>query len=726
MLLFLWACASTSKSPVVHRIRFHGNGGIFSDTSDANIRRAMKQKENQNFSFLAPDLWMSPYQERMIKDDAHRIETWYAHQGYFQAKFLGWNLQNYPALFSSRPHLYIEGHVHEGEAALIRNIEIQTDLFGSQRKYLSRWVSIKQNDIFRMEDVTYSEVLLQEFLQGRGYAQATVEANIQVWPEVCSNLKYHQGLCVISNMKAHCPKNKKEICLDLQKRIHKCEENMTCIRKIPYESFVKEEAGTVVDITYDIKTGPSYRFGEIHIEGDTRVPLEPLLDKMIFEAKIKPGGKFQIQKLYEAQELIYAMGLFSVVNIKPNFEEESALAHITIELSEALPGEANLGVGGEKEPSRLGLNILARLTHQNLMNRLIQLNWRNEFGYGFLTQTGETNRQFRHGPLGESELRILFPNLYRTWLSFDTTLLGEWGIQQNYNFAFVTLEPSLQFRIPFSFLQADFLTFGIGYLLSYRHYFNVQEAAPDIVPYFLTGLQQEFTLDGRDNTISTSRGHYLSVNVSEEYLISQTQGLLVRGSIEHRLYQPLQDLLLFRFNRTSLRQVLKNRGIDISQLPGVIAARWSIGALNISSPGEYLVPRDTRFFLGGGTDVRGWRPFVLGPYQCRTSTSCIQNGVQLSDDIVPSGGRLRFFTNLEYRYYTPAGYGFVIFADSGRVWQNIENFDLGTLETTVGLGLRYKSSIGPFRFDIAYRLGDNPYFQQESKWGWHIALYEMF
>ena len=154
--------------------------------------------------------------------------------------------------------------------------------------------------------------------------------------------------------------------------------------------------------------------------------------------------------------------------------------------------------------------------------------------------------------------------------------------------------------------------------------------------------------------------------------------------------------------------------------------RWSMGLLGAKSAEDYTIPVDTRFFLGGGTDVRGWRPFALGPYRCQDNVVCEEDGIQLSDETIPTGGRLRMFTNFEYRYYTTGGYGIVVFADSGRVWQKIKKFDLGSLQTTIGIGLRYKSSIGPFRFDIAYRLGDNSYFRQEPKWAWHIALYELF
>ena len=132
------------------------------------------------------------------------------------------------------------------------------------------------------------------------------------------------------------------------------------------------------------------------------------------------------------------------------------------------------------------------------------------------------------------------------------------------------------------------------------------------------------------------------------------------------------------------------------------------------------------FVLGGGSDVRGWAPFRLGPYRCPDGVTCIQDGVQLSQDIIPLGGLLRLFGNIEARYYTPTGYGIVFFFDAGRVFSTPEDWSLESLEYSAGIGLRYKSSIGPFRLDIARRMSENSYFQEEPRWAFHLALSESF
>ena len=147
-MLFFIACASTPKSPVVHQVSFQGNGGYWSDTNDENLRGAMFQKTNKPFAFLAPELWMVPFESDSLDDDAQRIKIWYAHHGYFEAQFQGWDIVEYPSIFSGRPHVTIEGLIDEGEPAYVRSVQIKGDMYGQLRRQLSRIHTIKKGDVF--------------------------------------------------------------------------------------------------------------------------------------------------------------------------------------------------------------------------------------------------------------------------------------------------------------------------------------------------------------------------------------------------------------------------------------------------------------------------------------------------------------------------------------------------------------------------------------------------
>ena len=136
--------------------------------------------------------------------------------------------------------------------------------------------------------------------------------------------------------------------------------------------------------------------------------------------------------------------------------------------------------------------------------------------------------------------------------------------------------------------------------------------------------------------------------------------------------------------------------------------------------------------LGGGGDVRGFRAFHLGPYDCKYAepsddlSCCTSQGIQSNQSVQPIGGRLQFYTNVEYRYYSDLGYGFVVFHDMGRVWENIDDISFAGLQHAIGAGLRYKSTIGPIRLDVARRVFVDPVFAEEPKWTVHVDISESF
>lgn len=722
-MIFLFACLSSSKTPVVESISFHGNGGYWSATNDEQLRNAMKQKSNRAFAFLAPDLWMSPYNINDLDQDGQRLEVWYAHHGYFDAKFQGWNQSVVPSLFSLRPHVRLEGMVSEGTAAHIRTIDVRGEMYGTLRRGLQGIAKAYKDTVFSLEEIEYVEEMLQTYLYERSYATAKIKTEILVWPNDCMDVRYHQGQCIIANLEAYC----RTECREEIQRIERCGTDNACITQVPYKKWMKKEESTVVDVHFDVDIGASYRFGEIHIHGETNVPLEAVLDKVVQEAQVRPGSSYKLDKIYRAQEVLYNMGLFSVVNIIPTYDESAELVRIDIELEQTSFADLNLGIGAENDLGNLGVHLLGEFNHNNLWNRLMQARWKNELGYAWLPQNADSGGfDFQHGFVGTSQLQFLVPNVYRSLLSFDGVLLGEAGLKPGYQFGLLVFQPSLRYLLPIPGKKIGFCTLRFGYELSYRFYFQEEESVKDtLFPYVLSTIQQEVILDSRDKAVYTSGGQYLSMNFERSSALYGDTPSFHRVSFEHRAFLLLDSLYSVYLGKSTIRKHLKKRGIEPISIPITMAFRWA-GGLLLPREETGVIPFDDLFVLGGGSDVRGWSPFRLGPYRCPDDVICMQDGVQLSKDIIPMGGLLRVFGNLEARYYTPAGYGAVLFLDAGRVFSTPEDWRLDALEYSAGIGLRYKSSIGPFRLDIARRLGNNTYFQEEPRWAFHLALSESF
>jgi len=116
-----------------------------------------------------------------------------------------------------------------------------------------------------------------------------------------------------------------------------------------------------------------------------------------------------------------------------------------------------------------------------------------------------------------------------------------------------------------------------------------------------------------------------------------------------------------------------------------------------------LLPLQERMYAGGTSTVRGFENRDIGP---RTRKR------HLTDDFA-LGGELRWVTNTEIKYRASElvrVYGFV---DTGGVWYDASDFDLGDVKASVGLGLGFNiPKMGPIRVDYGYPI--NPDGEQGS------------
>ena len=69
-----------------------------------------------------------------------------------------------------------------------------------------------------------------------------------------------------------------------------------------------------------------------------------------------------------------------------------------------------------------------------------------------------------------------------------------------------------------------------------------------------------------------------------------------------------------------------------------------------------------------------------------------------------TGGAGLVIVNAEVRLPLFRGFGMVGFVDAGNVFTRTSAIDLGRLRSAVGVGLRYKSPIGPIRVDLGFKV----------------------
>ena len=121
-----------------------------------------------------------------------------------------------------------------------------------------------------------------------------------------------------------------------------------------------------------------------------------------------------------------------------------------------------------------------------------------------------------------------------------------------------------------------------------------------------------------------------------------------------------------------------------------------------------FVPIADRFFAGGTGTVRGYDTRDVGPRVHEFKFLWHEFGSR-----VPVGGELRLVNNLELKYKINETFRVYTFVDSGGVWEEASDFDLGDVKYSTGIGFGVDiPKMGPIRIDYGFPL--NPDEDQGS------------
>jgi outer membrane protein insertion porin family len=145
----------------------------------------------------------------------------------------------------------------------------------------------------------------------------------------------------------------------------------------------------------------------------------------------------------------------------------------------------------------------------------------------------------------------------------------------------------------------------------------------------------------------------------------------------------------------------------------VLALRILGGFMNTLG-GSRATPVEERFYAGGSYSVRGWERQELGPRRTDPGTG----------RRIPIGGNSKLVGGAEVRYPIYRRLTGALLQDFGNVWEKWNGFDLLSLKYSLGLGLRYKTPIGPVRLDVARKI--NKQFSEEDDYKIHISIGHAF
>lgn len=724
---------------VVRKVTFEGNGSVAggflgsnSGISDYTLQGAMVQGHNGRMVWLAPARRRVYLDDEELRLDAWRLETWYAHHGYFNAYFLGWDVtvvQERRGLFRA-PAVRITGRINEGEPTLVG---APPDMEGPGIEWLgfedlSSRVSrpllnrirnrspLQSGQTFTVAALNATEAVTMSIMVENTFARAKVDSEVDIYAQ--SNSAHVQIVT---------------------------------------------------------EPGPSCTFGELELVGSFDIPREIILAEIAF----KEGEPYKASKLNETQQRLFSLGAFSVVNVIPLIaESEGSEIPVTISLTERKPKQLQIGGGLLSESSKQSVYGSTTFQHVNLGNRLIRFDGELTAGYAVigawdLVDSNNTEERFDvsdQGVIYGAEGTLRYPRAFGLpKLSLELSGGAEKVIDVNYAYFSPEIAPGLSIKINKPLMLQ--LSYQLS-LYTYSKYDDGTQSSARFAPEIgervtLSELNQSLIVNTRDNPLSTRKGFYGLYEVTEAGGLLQGTYSFLRLHADQRIFLDMKGIGNLSFGKDEFGNPRRLRQI-IGWSPDLVFAGRASGGLIIpyGEVSEQLVPLQERMYLGGSSDVRGWSRNLLGPYTCDNSPEIdrfggtlldrIQDPAQLgygcsnskgyagiNDSVVPIGGLYAMNFSLELRrYFVDDTYGLVVFGDMGMVfldqdelvsewnrWRDSRpNLSAGDpfLAPTVGLGLRYNTPIGPVRVDGGYRLDNDERYLFEQKFRFHLALGETF
>ncbi|SNR62531.1 BamA/OMP85 family outer membrane protein [Desulfurobacterium atlanticum] len=161
----------------------------------------------------------------------------------------------------------------------------------------------------------------------------------------------------------------------------------------------------------------------------------------------------------------------------------------------------------------------------------------------------------------------------------------------------------------------------------------------------------------------------------------------------HRIYNKLAytggllggdaSYFLFELKGLKLKPFFKNK----------LIAALRIGTGYIKPLKENGVPIQDKFYLGGAESIRGYRYGTISP---------------VDSDGNYIGGDFYSLFSFELRYNFLSSVQLATFYDAGQVFPEIGDFTFNNWYSSVGIGFRYLTPVGPLRVDYGYKLKKIP------------------
>jgi outer membrane protein assembly complex protein YaeT len=502
-----------------------------------------------------------------------------------------------------------------------------------------------------------------------------------------------------------------------------------------FEAAAKPDGENRMDVTFTIHEGERFYVDRVLVSG--REFTKPYV--VDHELQVVADDDLSQIDLLDTQKKLYDLGIFSQVDTAvQNPEGTETRKNVLVQVQEAKRYTFNYGLGFEFQTGQPGTSSSQSSTtgsgskNQNPLGSSgvsplasLDVSRLNFLGRAHTVTFGSRVGRLQQRGLISYEAPRWFnnPNLKLTFTGFfDHTL-------DVTTFTSQRLEGAVQVGQLLSKRGDGTPISTIAYRFNYRLVKATNVLIdPNLVPLLSLPVRIGepgfgYIRNRRDNDLETTRGSYITVDagVAAHYFGSEADfsRVLIQNSTYHPFGKQQRHQLVFA--RSTRVGVENPFGDTIITQPG-----------EVTSGTPTLIPLPERFLMGGGNSHRGFGLNQAGPRDPLTG--------------FPLGGSALFLNNFEVRFPPPTlpwvqdNLSFAVFHDMGNVFTNGNHMvdsllhwhqntrfcsqTVGTLLVTgsgatlcrydyishaIGLGIRYKTPVGPVRFDLGYNLNPTVY-----------------
>ncbi|HEX8106759.1 MAG TPA: outer membrane protein assembly factor BamA [Kofleriaceae bacterium] len=425
-----------------------------------------------------------------------------------------------------------------------------------------------------------------------------------------------------------------------------------------------------IAIDFEIVRGKRVFVERIAVRGNSKTR-----DKVIRrELQIAEGELFSATNLERSRQRVLALGYFEAVTIATRRGSSDDMIEVELEVRERSTGTFQVGAGFSSTESFL---VQGQVAMDNVLGRGQSLSGQ--------VQLSSVRRLFA--------LHFVEPYVLDSRWTLGTELYNQTSSLGAY--ARTSTGGSLTLGYPLADHLHGFLTYrleDVGITTGFGGFAGlgataVQLPALDTANLFRGGwtssIRGALAYDTRDNRLVPTHGAYATAYAEYAGRPTGSENEFVRYGGFARRYRPLGPFVLRLNAEFGVTRSLDGRGVPLTE----------------------------RYLLGGISDIRGYQPRSLGPHLWSQHPGDVGQPL----DPLAIGGNLELIGNaeLEFPLVKSIGLSGVAFFDIGNAY-NLESrfctrpgsdactrgFDaITSLRKSVGLGVRWRSPIGPLRLE---------------------------